>query len=127
MGYPLADLPLEEKSRRISEALKRGWKMLSEVCPNCGAPLFQTDGETICPVCNARFILVKSDEEAAEELLRLKLIELKDVLSSKVEEITREISESENYQDLTILVNVLNGLLDAIHKIKRITEKEGSR
>jgi uncharacterized Zn finger protein (UPF0148 family) len=122
----LADLPLEEKSRRISEALKRGWKMLSEVCPGCGAPLFQTNDETICPVCNARYILVKSDEEAAEQLLRLKLIELKDMLSSKAEEITRGITETENYQELTILVNLLNGILDAIHKIKKITEKEGN-
>ncbi len=101
--------------------------MLSEVCPKCGAPLFQTNDETVCPVCNSRYILVKSDEEAAEELLRLKLFELKNLLSSKVEGITREISEIENYQELTILVNLLNGLLDAIRKIKRITEKEGTK
>jgi len=101
--------------------------MLSEVCPSCGAPLFQTNDETVCPVCNARYILVKSDEEAAEEVLRLRLTELKEVLSSKAEEITRGILESENYQELTILVNVLNGLLDAIHKIKRITEKRRTR
>ena len=121
----MADLPLEEKSRRISEALKRGWKMLSEICPNCGAPLFQTNEETICPVCNARYILVKSDEEAAEELLRLKLIGLRDVLSSKAEEIMKEISSSENYQELAILINLLNGILDAIHKIKKITKEAG--
>ncbi len=124
LGYQLADLPLEEKSRRISEALKKGWKMLSEICPGCGAPLFQTNGETICPVCNTRYILVKSDEEAAEELLRLKLMELKELLSSKAGEVAKEISETDNYQELTILVNLLNGLLDALNKIKKITEKE---
>ena len=34
--------------------LLNGGKMLSEMCPECGAPLFEKDGRKICVVCAER-------------------------------------------------------------------------
>ena len=41
--------------------LLNGGKMLSEMCPKCGAPLFETDGRKTCVVCAER------EKEEAED------------------------------------------------------------
>ncbi|HDM26968.1 MAG TPA: hypothetical protein ENG27_01475, partial [Candidatus Bathyarchaeota archaeon] len=38
--------------RRAADWLKRGGRMLSSTCPNCGSPLFEIGGEVWCPRCN---------------------------------------------------------------------------
>lgn len=41
----------------MAEHLLKGGKMLAKTCPECGTPLFEIKGETLCVVCR----------EAAEE------------------------------------------------------------
>lgn len=43
--------------------LLNGGKMLSEMCPECGAPLFEKDGRKLCVVCAER----QTEENSTEK------------------------------------------------------------
>jgi UPF0148 protein len=38
----------------MAEYLLKGGKMLARACPECGSPLFEVKGETLCVVCRER-------------------------------------------------------------------------
>jgi len=53
-----------ELIRKMADMLRAGATMLSEVCPQCGSPLFKLkSGEVVCPL-HGRVYLVKTEEEA---------------------------------------------------------------
>ncbi len=110
-------IPPEDKSRKLAEALLKGWKMLPETCPVCGSPLFETPGgEVICAVCGTKVILVESDEEVRVEEKRLVLERIVGDLISHLE---REVHEAgKELSDETIAR--INSLLDAIDKASTI-------
>ncbi|MCD6348593.1 MAG: hypothetical protein J7L91_03110 [Candidatus Korarchaeota archaeon] len=110
-------IPPEDKSRKLAEALLKGWKMLPETCPVCGSPLFETPGgEVICAVCGTKVILVESDEEVRVEEKRLVL---ERIVGNLISHLEREVHEAgEKLSDETIAR--INSLLDAIDKASTI-------
>ncbi len=107
----------EDKSRKLAEALLKGWKMLPETCPVCGSPLFETPGgEVICAVCGTKVILVESDEEVRVEEKRLVL---ERIIGDLISHLEREVHEAgKELSDETIAR--INSLLDAIDKASTI-------
>jgi len=110
-------IPPEDKSRKLAEALLKGWKMLPETCPVCGSPLFETPGgEVICAVCGTKVILVESDEEVRVEEKRLVL---ERIIGDLISHLEREVHEAgKELSDETIAR--INSLLDAIDKASTI-------
>ncbi len=106
-----------ERSRKLAEALLKGWKMLPETCPVCGSPLFETPGgDVVCAVCGTEVILVGSEEEVKIEQQRLVMErvirELVRHLERELHEADDELSEEE--------ISRINSLLDAINKASSI-------
>ncbi len=106
-----------DKSKKLAEALLKGWKMLPETCPVCGSPLFETPGgEVVCAVCGTKVILVQSEEDVKVEKQKLVLGK---IIGDLIKYLEREIYESEN--DLSNdRINRINSLLDAIDKASSI-------
>jgi len=112
----------EDLIKKMARLLKSGATMLAEVCPTCNTPLFKLKGgEIICPKCERRVYLVKSDRErtllerdlfldAIEDTLMLKINELRDLMESAI-----DIGQLEEY------VKLMNELLDALEKVRRMT------
>ncbi len=107
------DANRNERSRKLAEALLKGWKMLPDTCPICDSPLFETpSGEVLCVVCGTKVILVESDEEAKLEEHRLALDKM---LGDLVRYLERELYEAGETLDEDSLKRI-NMLLDAIRK-----------
>ncbi len=107
----------EERSKRLAEALLKGWRMLPETCPVCGSPLFETPGgEVVCAVCGTKVILVQSEEEVKIE--KQKLI-LEKIIGDLVRYLEREIYEAK--EELSNeRIDRINSLLNAIDKASSI-------
>ncbi len=106
----------DEKSKKMADALLKGWKMLPEICPVCGTPLFETSGgEVICAVCGTKVILVGSEEEVGIEEQRLML---ERVMGALMRQLEREALSSNKLDD-EILTRI-NSLLSAIEKATSI-------
>ena len=64
MGEEAKRANRSELIRKMADMLRAGATMLSEVCPQCGSPLFKLkSGEVVCPL-HGRVYLVKTEEEA---------------------------------------------------------------
>ncbi|MEM1520965.1 MAG: Sjogren's syndrome/scleroderma autoantigen 1 family protein [Candidatus Korarchaeum sp.] len=107
----------DDRSKKMAEALLKGWRMLSETCPVCGSPLFETSGgEVTCAVCGAKVILVESEEQAGIEEQR---IALERVMSSLVKMLERELLSARSEVNEETLSRV-NSILDALEKASSI-------
>ena len=42
---------MKHEDEIMAQYLLKGGKMLAKTCPNCGCPLFEYKGETLCVVC----------------------------------------------------------------------------
>jgi len=106
-------IPPDEKSRKLAEALLKGWKMLSETCPVCGSPLFETaSGEVMCAVCGTKVILVGSEEEVKVEEQKLVM---ERVMGDLIRHVERELMESKGGLSDESIARI-NSLLDALNK-----------
>lgn len=107
----------DERSKKMAEALLRGWRMLSETCPVCGSPLFETSGgEVTCAVCGVKVILVESEEQASIEEQRLAL---ERVMSSLMRTLEREVLSARGEVDEDALSRI-NSILSALEKASSI-------
>lgn len=107
----------EDKSAKLAEALKRGWKMLSETCPKCGSPLFQAGGEVVCAVCGTKYVLVSSDEEAAEARAMYSLMALRDALVGLID---RSLGPLEAGEVDSLEISRIREVVETIEVIERI-------
>ncbi len=111
------EMSREDKSKKLAEALLKGWKMLPETCPVCGSPLFETPGgEVVCAVCGTKVILVQSEEDVKAE--KQKLI-LGRIISDLIKYLEKEVYEAENNLS-NERIERINSLLDAIDKASSI-------
>ncbi len=119
----VSDTGGDEKSKKLAEALLKGWKMLSETCPVCGTPLFRKpSGEVICPVCGTRVILVSSDEEGRIERTKLVLAGVMEDLVRALEGEVMDLREGEVES-----LDRINKILEALERLVRINSELGSR
>ncbi|MCS7103340.1 MAG: hypothetical protein NZ992_05625 [Candidatus Korarchaeum sp.] len=115
MAY--VNLSEDDRSKKMAEALLKGWRMLSETCPICSSPLFETSGgEVTCAVCGAKVILVESEEQVGIEEQRLSL---EKIMSSLVRMLEREVLSSAGEIDEDTLAR-MNSILDALEKASSI-------
>src|SRR5207245_187669 len=51
---------LSEDVKRMADLLKSGATMLSDVCPECGNPLFRVKGDIFCAKCNKPVVYARA-------------------------------------------------------------------
>ncbi|MHA1505608.1 MAG: Sjogren's syndrome/scleroderma autoantigen 1 family protein [Candidatus Asgardarchaeia archaeon] len=71
--------------KKMAEMLKKGGTMLGESCPKCGTPLFEIEGEKVCPSCGKiteeKEVERRGDLDLLYDALVKKLISFLDSLS----------------------------------------------
>ncbi|MGQ4914642.1 MAG: Sjogren's syndrome/scleroderma autoantigen 1 family protein [Candidatus Asgardarchaeia archaeon] len=127
----------KDYAKVMAKLLLKGWVMLAESCPKCGAPLFKHNNEIICPQCgkilsnesdrvkiysekttpilNDRGINLSKDIDS----LNAKIVRIMDMLISKIIE--------NEYLDVTILNSYLanlNLLVDILTKLNNLKLKK---
>ena len=104
----------------MAEQLRRGAKMLSISCPECGLPLLQQkSGEIFCTYCRREVKILKDGEKPES-------IELADnidaVINKKIRLIQDKLETEDNPTNIKLLAETLISLLDVQ---KRLAIKKG--
>ena len=108
--------------KRMAELLKSGATMLSELCPECGNPLFKIKDEILCVKCNKPVVIVKATESEIKALAPMILAGVEQTILSKIREVYFMIKEEKDLNKMVQLGSVLSGWLTALEKIKRLRE-----
>ena len=102
--------------REMAEMLRRGAKMLSMSCPECGNPLFQMkSGEVICPRCKREIRILKEGEDATQVTRN---DSLEKTLIRKLTAVQGQLDTEQNAAHIRELTETLIVLLDALHRLK---------
>ena len=118
----------------MANLLRSGHKMLNLSCPVCNNPIFKKkNGEIFCPICDRPVILnnklsnesIKSDKKLKNEnnndlnrvLDNKTLINLKKIISLKIQEISETIKTEKQIINLEAYLNLVQKLLDLYERI----------
>jgi UPF0148 protein len=104
--------------KEMGDLLRRGARLLSEACPECGTPLFRLkSGEIICPRCNRPVKMLKGDE--TQELL-VQQGSLQATLTKKITEVQAMIENEGDPSTIRELTDTLMALLGALERVKKL-------
>jgi len=113
----------EDVVKRMADALRSGAKMLSEVCPICGNPLFDVKGEMRCIACDKPVVFVKDESESGRAMYPFILNTLEDVVVSKIDELTARLSRALELEEIEAVSKAIDALLTVLQKGNEIREK----
>ncbi|MEM0440482.1 MAG: Sjogren's syndrome/scleroderma autoantigen 1 family protein [Candidatus Caldarchaeum sp.] len=108
--------------RRMSDALRSGAKMLSEVCPICNSPLFEVRGELRCIRCDKPVVIVREESEVMAASTPLVLTHLENALAAKIDALTALLQKATEPEQIRELTETLTSLLKLFHESRRLSE-----
>lgn len=110
----------KEKTNKMVELLLSGATMLSKSCPVCASPLFKVRGDTYCPTCDKKVLIVKEGEESTAIVSSVMLPRIDEIVFSKLQDLNKQMEEEKDPEKLYSMAKLLNALLDILEKIRRI-------
>ena len=105
--------------KEMAELLRKGAKMRSEACPECGTPLFQMkNGDIICPMCQRPVKIVPrgADEDAA-----VQQGSLEQTMMRKINEVQGMLEQETRPEAIRELAETLVVLLDARERVRKLS------
>ena len=106
----------DQNMHEMAEMLRKGAKMLSMSCPECGNPLFQMkSGEVICPRCKREVRILKEGEDVTQAT-RNDSLEI--TLTRKLTAVQGQLDAEQDADRIRELTETLIVLLDAINRLK---------
>ncbi len=110
----------DEVIRKMADMLRAGATMLSEVCPQCGSPLFKLkSGEVVCPI-HGRVFLVKTEEEVEKVTTYAILEELERSVIKILVNMQRSLTDTEGLEELEYRARNLIAWLEVLERIHRL-------
>ena len=110
----------EENIKKMANMLRKGASLLSQSCPQCGAPLFKIKGEIYCPACEKKVVIVKEGEQIPLNVEGSTLSDVSLILHEKLRETGEAIKNERDPSKLQELLGIIAGILDALERLKRI-------
>ncbi|RLI39145.1 hypothetical protein DRO60_02035 [Candidatus Bathyarchaeota archaeon] len=115
---------MSETERRAADWLKKGARMLSEACPECGSPLFDRKGEIWCPRCNKpvisfaeRLLTVGVEEESVLQRVRETII-------GRLHVLERKLRSARDPQELGSVAHAIYILLASLELVRKLMASE---
>ena len=96
--------------------------MLSDVCPNCGNPLFKIKGETFCAKCNKPVVYAKAMGPQANVYTSVLLETVEQTIVSKISETNELLKVEKDPERLSAYSNLVFGWLSMLEKLKSLRE-----
>lgn len=106
--------------KKMADALRRGAKMLTEVCPVCNSPLFDVKGEMRCVVCDKPVVVVRDEEDIGRAVLPFLSKRLDEVLVAKMEELINRLSKAVEIDEIYDVCRALDYVLTLIKKNEEV-------
>lgn len=108
--------------KRMSDALRSGAKMLSEVCPVCSSPLFEIGGEMRCLRCDKPVVKVREESEVYVASTPLVLTQLENAIVAKLDALTALLQQTTEPEEIKQLSETLTSLVKLFHESRKLGE-----
>jgi len=113
-------------AKKMAQLIRQGATLTQYTCPVCGTPLLRLrSGKYYCAKCDREVVVVRSDEEEREVTIRYGLINVRDVVFSKIMELSRELGKVNDIDDVNRYAVTLTNLLNALGMINRLIGEQG--
>lgn len=113
---------MSEDVRRMADLLKSGATMLSDICPNCGSPLFKVKSEIFCAKCNKPVVYAKAVGPPVALPTSVLLETVEQTIISKIGETNELLRTEKDPERLSAYSNLVFGWLSMLEKLKNLRE-----
>lgn len=113
---------MAEDVKRMAELLKSGATMLSDICPECGSPLFRIKGEVFCAKCNKPVVYARATGPQATVSPSHLLDSLEQTVVAKLNEANELLKSEKDPEKLASYSNLVFGWLSTLEKIRAVKE-----
>jgi UPF0148 protein len=116
---------MSEDVKRMADLLKSGATMLSDVCPECGSPLFKVKGEVFCAKCNKPVVYARATSQETTVSSAMLLDRVEQTILSKITETNELLKLEKDPERLSAFSNLVFGWLSMLEKINSLKETLG--
>ncbi|BDR92831.1 Sjogren's syndrome/scleroderma autoantigen 1 family protein [Vulcanisaeta souniana] len=108
-------------AKKMAQLIRTGATLTNYTCPVCGTPLLKLKtGEYYCANCDRPVVIVRSDAEEKEVMIRYGLMDIRDTLYERLMMINNELKEAKDIDRINELVKSMVLILEAYDKITQI-------
>jgi len=108
-------------AKKMAQLIRAGAALTSYTCPVCGTPLLRLKtGEYYCANCDKPVVVVRSDAEEKEVMIRYGLMDIRDTLYERLVMINNELKDTKDIDRINDLVKSMILLLDAYDRVTKI-------
>lgn len=105
----------DQSMRDMADMIRKGAKMLSISCPDCGSPLFQMkNGEVICPREKREVRILKEGEDETQAGI---LVGLEKTLTGKLDDMQRQLETEKDPDRIKALTETIIVILEALKRV----------
>lgn len=108
--------------KRMADLLKSGATMLSDICPECGSPLFRIKGEVFCAKCNKPVVYARATGPQATVAPGHLLDSLEQTIVAKLSEANEFLKTEKDPAKLSAYSNLVFGWLSTLEKLRSVKE-----
>ncbi|PYI96327.1 MAG: hypothetical protein DME98_12800 [Verrucomicrobia bacterium] len=113
---------MSDDVKRMADLLKSGATMLSDVCPNCGSPLFKVKGEIFCAKCNKPVVYARATGPLATVSASMLLESVEQTVIGKISETNELLKLEKDPERLSAYSNLVFGWLSMLEKLRNLKE-----
>ncbi len=111
---------MSEDVKRMSDLLKSGATMLSDICPNCGSPLFKVKGDVFCAKCNRPVVYQRATGPQATVSPSVLFETVEQTIIGKISETNQLIKSEKDTEKLSAYSNLVFGWLSMLEKLQTL-------
>src|SRR5205809_557159 len=111
---------MSDDVKRMADLLKSGATMLSDVCPNCGSPLFKVKGEIFCAKCNKPVVHARATGPQATVSASMLLESVEQTVIGKISETNELLKLEKDPERLSAYSNLVFGWLSMLEKLTNL-------
>jgi UPF0148 protein len=116
---------VSEDVKRMADLLKSGATMLSDVCPNCGSPLFKVKGDIFCAKCNKPVVYARATGPQATVSTSVLFETVEQTVIAKIGETNELLKSEKDPERLSAYSNLVFGWLSMLEKLRALRDSFG--
>ena len=96
--------------------------MLSDICPDCGSPLFRVKGDIFCAKCNKPVVYAKAAGPQVAVSSTILLDSVEQTITMKISETNELLKLEKDPERLSLYSNLVFGWLSMLEKLHSLKQ-----
>ena len=106
----------------MADLLKSGATMLSDICPECGSPLFKVKGDIFCAKCNKPVVYARATGPQATISPSMLLESVEQTIMGKINDANQLLKSEKDPEKLSAYSNLVFGWLSMVEKLRSLRD-----